>query len=121
MKAFLELMRSTRIITWLGAFGACSFKPLELWTSIAADRFTPAAGKYKDAQNALSKDVKPLYTTTQRLNPTSGSGWTRAGWVSATPELAESSEYPWPFAQAVAQVLTSQVSDFHVRESEENW
>ncbi len=120
MKAFIDMCEPHRAVTWLGAFGASSAKPLELYTSMCAKLFRTCVGSRSDAFAELSDSrAQPIFVKTRRLNAGVSTGWSAEGWFTGTTNQEESETYPWPFALAVAEIVKSAISPGHLHTLED--
>eukprot|EP00959_Pyramimonas_sp_CCMP1952_P249548 5216475-Pyramimonas_sp.AAC.1 len=99
-----------RIITNLGAFGAISVKPIEIWTTLSPHALLPLVRRRTQAFKRLGtySELCPA----KRVKKTQGSkpkkyGWSKKGWVSGTynSRQKQSSQYPLEFARVAARVV----------------
>ena len=91
LAAVLEFVSAVRTVTWLGQFGGCSPKPLQLWhtsPSYAALRRTRPDGKMRASLQTLTKRDGQKYS-------------------GKAKKMKQSQEYPRSFAEAVA-AMTAQ-------------
>ena len=119
MQSMLRAARTHRVMTWMGAFGGHTMKPLELHGCIPIALFRKLAKVKSLAIHALGSRKARNYVHGNRVNrgpkPKSNSvrtGWRRGSWINKTSNLKVSQVYPWKFGLAVAQICTDHLSEF---------
>jgi len=95
MRTTLESMQAKRFVTYLGAFGGPSLKPLELYSTMPASKMVHIMRSQVEGRTrlALGGNKKVLAKRTGK-------------WIGATGDLKESEEYPEEFAQAIAKLVS---------------
>ena len=107
---------SWRFITWLGAFGFTSEKPVELITSLEEAQFylvrDKRTAKRTLQQNGYTKDTKLSAegAKSARAKASSSSSWRAGSWVNGNNKaMRASAAYPAEFAQMLARVAADYI------------
>ena len=111
-EALQGIVQMTRFVTWLGAFGYSSAKPVAFYTSHIEAPFYLVRTR-KDAQERVGASKKPLFTEAAKSQSAASSSgasttWRKDKWVNGDKEkMSASSEYPEEFAERLAYVFFS--------------
>ena len=111
-EALQGIVQMTRFVTWLGAFGYSSAKPVAFYTSHIEANFYLVRSR-KDAQERVGASKKPLFTEAAKSQSAASSSgasttWRKDKWVNGDKEkMSASSEYPEEFAERLADFFFS--------------
>eukprot|EP00959_Pyramimonas_sp_CCMP1952_P469049 9494294-Pyramimonas_sp.AAC.1 len=108
---------ATKLVTYLGGFGAPTVKPLGIFythetalaehilckTCKASKRRVAASGR---PRKLWADDPRPSGRNRRRSTPLSNTGWRKDVWVNGKQQgLRDSAQYPTEFAQALCDLV----------------
>ena len=113
----LDQAGATRFITWLGAFGHPSPKPLECWNTIPELSMYVVRCKRLSDERLASVSKKPRGATltfeSKKSSQASGSDtWRKGTWVTGNKaDMRSSQSYPREFAEIIAKAAVRYFKD----------
>jgi len=91
----LTTIDAHRFVVYLAAYGANSLKPLEIYTTLGSRKMLPLLRTFHEAKARLQTvEKKPLAKKSGK-------------WINGTKDTKKSEEYPFEFADAIAQLVCS--------------
>jgi hypothetical protein len=106
----LERSTPTRFVTHLGAFGAVSMKPIELYTTLpshlVSQELVQGAVAAKLAVASRGTNLAKRGALRNRRNVKGTKSWPHKHWVHGGNRMSDSSAYPEEFGAAVAKLVS---------------
>ena len=125
IKDAISTTGAVRFVTNLGAFGAESMKPVEIWGTIgpaivkiltrnkaaATTRLGPNAQTLASVKPVKTKKIKTTKTNKTTKKSKCAKPWAKNGWWSGNKKIQKQSEhYPHEFSELLADQILSRLS-----------
>ena len=111
MLSALEATGAHGLVYFLGAFGAPTLKPIELYTTFSVFNSRQLVRKAKAARSRADWVRNTVVRLDRRLTPSERPGWSKEGWVAGERSKQKTSQtYPCEFVDALAILVLGQLA-----------